>query len=61
VIEVHLAILIVIRWIGVDLNTTCHVAVAADILSEKTMKLGKNVHCNHPQSSKKMHEIMERK
>jgi putative transposase len=52
VIEVHPATLIATRWIGVDLNTTGHVAVAADILSGKTMKLGKNIHDNHRQSSK---------
>jgi putative transposase len=52
VIEVHPATLIASRWIGVDLNTTGHVAVAADILSGKTMKLGKNIHYNHRQSSK---------
>jgi putative transposase len=52
VIEVHPATLIATRWIGVDLNTTGHVAVAADILSGKTMKLGKNIHYNHRQSSK---------
>ncbi len=51
-IEVHPATLITARWIGVDLNTTGHVAVAADILSGKTMKLGKNIHYNHRQSSK---------
>jgi putative transposase len=52
VIEVHPATLVVTRWIGVDLNTTGHVAVAADMLSGKTMKLGKNIHYNHRQSSK---------
>jgi putative transposase len=52
VIEVHPATLVATRWIGVDLNTTGHVAVAADILSGKTMKLGKNIHYNHRQSSK---------
>ena len=51
-IEVHPATLIATRWIGVDLNTTGHVAVAADIASGKTMKLGKNIHHNHRQSSK---------
>lgn len=51
-IEVHPASLIATRWIGVDLNTTGHVAVAADILSGRTMKLGKNIHYNHRQSSK---------
>lgn len=51
-IKVHPATLLVTRWIGVDLNTTGHVAVAADILSGKTMKLGKNIHYNHRQSSK---------
>jgi transposase len=48
------------RWIGIDLNTTGHVAVAADVLSRKTMKRGRNSHNNHRQSSKKLHEIMER-
>jgi len=52
VIEVHPATIIATRWIGVDLNTTGHVAVAADMLSGKTMKLGKNIHYNHRQSSK---------
>ena len=51
-IKVHQTTLVATRWIGVDLNTTGHVAVAADILSGKTMKLGKNIHYNHRQSSK---------
>ncbi|MDD1694170.1 MAG: zinc ribbon domain-containing protein [Methanoregula sp.] len=40
------------RWIGVDLNTTGHVAVAADPCSGKVMKLGKNIHYVHSQSLK---------
>jgi hypothetical protein len=52
VIEVHPAPLIASRWIGVHLNTTGHVDVAADIRSWKTIKLGKNIHYNHHQSSK---------
>jgi putative transposase len=52
VIKVHQTTLSATRWIGVDLNTTGHVAVAADILSGKIMKLGKNIHYHHRQSSK---------
>jgi putative transposase len=40
------------RWIGVDLNTTGHVAVAADPKSGKVMKLGINIHSVHSHSLK---------
>jgi putative transposase len=52
VIRFHPATLISSRWIGVDLNTTGHVAVAADPLSGKVIKLGKNIHYIHSHSSK---------
>jgi putative transposase len=47
VIEVHFAILNEIHWIGVDLNTTGYVAVAADPNSGKIVKLGKSIHNVH--------------
>ena len=52
VIRFHPATLLMTRWIGVDLNTTGHVAVAADPCSGKVMKLGKNIHYVHSHSLK---------
>ena len=51
-IEVLPAIVISPRWIGIDLNTTGHVAVAADPVSGKVIKLGKNIHYTHCHSLK---------
>jgi putative transposase len=52
VIRFHLSTIMTTRWIGVDLNTTGHVAVAADPHSGKVMKLGKNIHYVHTHSIK---------
>jgi IS605 OrfB family transposase len=40
------------RWIGVDLNTTGHAVVAADLLSGKVMKLGRRMQYGKTASSK---------
>ena len=51
-IRFHQATLFTTRWIGVDLNTTGHVAVAADPYSGRVMKLGKNIPYVHSHSLK---------
>ena len=40
------------RWIGVDLNTTGHAVVAADLRSGKVMKLGKKVQYSKTSATK---------
>ena len=52
VIKVHQSARIPARWIGVDLNTTGHAAVAADLGSGKILKLGKNTHYVRSNSTK---------
>jgi putative transposase len=52
VIKVHQSARIPARWIGVDLNTTGHAAVAADPDSGKILKLGKNTHYVRSNSTK---------
>lgn len=51
-IKVHQSAHIPARWIGVDLNTTGHAAVAADPDSGKILKLGKNTHYVRSNSTK---------
>ena len=51
-IKVHPSAHLSARWIGVDLNTTGHVAVAADPDSGKVLKLGKNTHYVRSNSTK---------
>lgn len=51
-IRFHPSTSLTTRWIGVDLNTTGHVAVVADPKSGKVMKLGKNIHYVHSHSLK---------
>ncbi|MCX6681622.1 MAG: hypothetical protein NTY71_01370 [Methanoregula sp.] len=57
-IKFHFDTFVTTRWIGVDLNTTGHVAVAADLSSGKVMKLGTNAHYVHSHCFKKLHTTL---
>jgi len=49
VVRIHQEAFATIRWIGVDLNTTGHVAVLAEPETGKVLRLGKNTRhvCSH--------------
>jgi putative transposase len=49
------------RWIGVDLNTTGHAVVAADLVSGNIMKLGKKLHYQRTSSTKNCTKLYHEK
>jgi putative transposase len=49
------------RWIGVDLNTTGHAVVAADLVSGNILKLGKKLHYRRTSSIKNCTKLYHEK
>lgn len=61
VIRFHTNAFLNSRWIGVDLNTTGHAVVAADLVSGKIMKLGKKLHYRRTSSTKNCTKLYHEK
>jgi IS605 OrfB family transposase len=61
VIRFHTDAFLYSRWIGVDLNTTGHAVVAADLISGKIMKLGKRLHYRRTSSTKNCTKLYHEK
>jgi len=61
VIRFHPDAFLYSRWIGVDLNTTGHAVVAADLISGKIMKLGKRLHYQRTSSTKNCTKLYHEK
>lgn len=61
VIRFHTDAFLYSRWIGVDLNTTGHAVVAADLVSGNIMKLGKKLHYRRTSSTKNCTKLYHEK